>query len=141
MDKKMRKFLNNISAKRNIGKSVVLALTVLFFILAIGACAGENPAKEASAKGMVRMLDLGSETCKPCKMMAPILVKLEKQYAGKAVIQFTDILKDREMVQRYRIQVMPTQIFFDREGNEVYRHMGFMSEADIIQQLEKMGVK
>jgi len=93
------------------------------------------------AKGTVTMIDLGAKACVPCKMMAPIMEKMEKKYAGKAVIHFYDVWKDREPAARFRIRVIPTQIFFNMEGKEVYRHEGFMSESDIVGQLTKMGVK
>jgi thioredoxin 1 len=92
------------------------------------------------AKGMITMLDIGKGKCIPCKMMAPVLEKLKKEYDGKASIVFIDISKDVGPAVKYGIRAIPTQIFFNEEGNEVYRHVGFMSENDIIQQLEKMGV-
>jgi len=91
-------------------------------------------------KGMVTMVDLGADSCIPCKMMAPIIEKLEKNYRGKAAIVFIDVWKDKEPAKRFGIRAIPTQIFFDKEGKEVYRHTGFMGEADIVSQLKKMGV-
>jgi len=98
-------------------------------------------AKEIPAKGMVTMVDLGAKKCVPCKMMAPVMEKVEKDYQGKALIHFFDVWEDREPAMRFRIRAIPTQIFFDKETKEVYRHEGFMSEADIVSQLTKMGVK
>jgi thioredoxin 1 len=91
-------------------------------------------------KGMVTMVDLGADSCIPCKMMAPIIKKLEKTYRGKAAIVFIDVWKDKDQAKRFGIRAIPTQIFFDKEGNEVYRHTGFMGEADIVGRLKKMGV-
>ena len=73
-------------------------------------------------------------------MMAPILEKLKEKYEGKAAIIFIDILKDPELAKPFEIWVMPTQIFFDKEGREVFRHEGFLSEEAIVSQLKKMGV-
>jgi thioredoxin 1 len=92
------------------------------------------------AKGIVTMIDLGAKKCIPCKMMAPILEKMEEMYQGKAVIAFIDVWEHREQAQRFGIRAIPTQIFFNKEGKEVYRHAGFMSEKDIKSQLDKMGV-
>jgi thioredoxin 1 len=114
-------------------------------------CSTENePAETTSApaqavgavpvQGMVTMVDLGADSCVPCKMMAPILEKLEKAYRGKAAIVFIDVWKDKEPARRFGIRAIPTQIFFDKNGKEVHRHVGFMGEADIISQLKKMGV-
>jgi thioredoxin 1 len=92
-------------------------------------------------KGMVTMIDLGAEKCIPCKMMAPIMVKIEKVYSGKADIVFIDVWKNRDQASRFGIRGIPTQIFFDRNGEEVYRHSGFLGEEQIIKQLKKMGVE
>ena len=91
-------------------------------------------------KGMVTMIDLGAKKCIPCKMMAPILVKLEKEYKGKAAIVFIDVWENKAPAKRFNIRGIPTQIFFDKNGKEVYRHIGFFDEKSIIAQLTKMGV-
>jgi len=90
--------------------------------------------------GMVTMIDLGAKTCIPCKMMAPIMEKMEKVYRGKAAIVFIDVWENKEQAGRFGIRLIPTQIFFDRERKEVSRHEGFMSEEAITAQLKKMGV-
>lgn len=92
-------------------------------------------------KGMVTMVDLGAKKCIPCKMMAPILAKLEKAYAGKAAIVFIDVWENKEAGQKFGISAIPTQIFFDADGKEITRHTGFFSEEEIVAQLAKMGVK
>jgi thioredoxin 1 len=92
-------------------------------------------------KGMVTMIDLGATECVPCKMMAPIMEKMEKKYHGKAAIVFIDVWKNRDQVARFGIRAIPTQIFYDANGREVSRHLGFMSEAAIVDQLIKMGVE
>lgn len=99
-----------------------------------------QPAGTVPVKGMVTMVDLGADSCIPCKMMAPIIEKLEKAYRGKAAIVFIDVWKNKDQAKRFGIRAIPTQIFFDKEGDEVYRHTGFMGEADIVGQLKKMGV-
>ena len=86
------------------------------------------------------MIDLGAKKCIPCKMMAPILEKLTPLYKDRAEIVFIDVWQHREQAGRFGIRAIPTQIFFDANGTETYRHMGFMGEADIIGQLKKMGV-
>ncbi len=97
--------------------------------------------KDVPVKGMVTMIDLGATSCLPCKLMAPIMKKLENQYREKAAIVFIDVWKHRDQAKRFSIRTIPTQIFFDKEGRELYRHEGFMSEAAIVRQLKEMGVK
>jgi len=134
----MTRLLSRISIKKNICVSV-LTLAVALFIFSTAAIAEKND--NIPAKGTVTMIDLGAKSCIPCKMMAPIMEKMEKKYAGKAVIHFYDVWEDREPAVRFGIRVIPTQIFFSMEAKEVYRHEGFMSEDDIVSQLTKMGVK
>ena len=74
-------------------------------------------------------------------MMAPILVKMEKQYENKATIVFIDVWKHNEQAKRFGIRAIPTQIFFNEDGKEIYRHVGFMDENAIVNQLKKMGVE
>jgi thioredoxin 1 len=96
---------------------------------------------DVPVKGMVTMIDLGADKCIPCKMMAPIMAKLEKVYEGRAVIVFIDVWKHNEQAKRFGIRAIPTQIFYNENGREVYRHVGFMDEKAIINQLKKMGIE
>jgi thioredoxin 1 len=98
-------------------------------------------ATEAPVKGMVTMIDLGAKACIPCKMMTPILEKLEKEYAGRAAVIFFDVWKDAAPAKRFGIRAIPTQIFFDKDGKEVHRHEGFMSEEEIVRRFKALGVK
>ena len=130
----------------NIGRRAAGIALALLAVAAswAGPAVGTARSQELShvpVKGMVTMVDLGAEKCVPCKMMAPILEKLKKAYEGKAAIIFIDVWKDSEPAHRYGIRAIPTQIFFDAGGKEVHRHVGFMSEKDITDQLTKMGVK
>lgn len=112
-----------------------------WLVFALPAILFASPPQEVPVKGMVTMVDLGAGECIPCKMMAPILAKLEKQYSGKAAVVFLDVWKDRAPAKRFGIRAIPTQIFFDKNGKEVYRHEGFLSEEEIVQRLKDMGAK
>ena len=119
--------------------SAVIAVIISIFVLGIVASSAEL--KNIPVKGMVTMVDLGAASCIPCKMMAPILDKLEKRYQGKAAVVFIDLRYNREAVQRFEVQAIPTQIFFDKNGREISRHIGFMGEEAIIARLKSMGVQ
>jgi thioredoxin 1 len=97
--------------------------------------------EQVPVKGMVTMVDLGATECIPCKAMAPILTKLKAAYSGRAAVVFIDVWKNPEQAPKFGIRAIPTQIFYDSSGKEVSRHIGFMSEAAIVEQLSQMGVK
>jgi thioredoxin 1 len=122
--------------------TIIIALIFPILLLIVGVSSSFSAElKSIPVKGMVTMVDLGAASCIPCKMMAPILDKLEKHYQGKAAVIFIDLRYEREAAQRFGIRAIPTQIFFDKVGKEVYRHVGFMSEAAIVTQFQSMGVK
>ncbi len=96
---------------------------------------------ELPVKGMVTMIDLGAHKCIPCKMMASIMEELEKEYKGKAAIVFIDVWQNPAEGKKYRIRSIPTQIFYDKDGKENYRHEGFFDRASIVAKLEELCVK
>ena len=121
--------------------TIILLLSALSTLLGpLVAIADAEKFSNVPVKGMVTMIDLGADKCVPCKMMAPIMAKLEKAYEGRAAIVFIDVWKHNEQAGRFGIRAIPTQIFYDETGREVYRHVGFMGEKEIVKQLGKMGV-
>jgi thioredoxin 1 len=108
---------------------------------AAGTIAAAEGVPQAPVPGKVTMVDLGAKSCIPCKMMAPIIEELEKEYKDKAAIVFIDVWENPGAGQKYGIKLIPTQIFYDAEGKEMSRHEGFMDKAAIVAELEKLGVK
>jgi len=90
-------------------------------------------------KVLPRLLDLGSKSCVPCKMMAPILEELQKEYKGKLQVEIIDVWEDQSAGDQYRIRVIPTQIFLDPSGKELFRHIGFISKEDILAKWKELG--
>ena len=115
------------------GFYLILSLTVL---LSVTAYAEEVP--EIPVKNMVTMVDLGADKCIPCKLMAPILDKLRSEYTEKAAILFIDVWQEPDQAKKFGISSIPTQIFYDKNGKEQSRHVGFMSEVDIKKQLDTL---
>ena len=90
--------------------------------------------------GLPRLVDLGADKCIPCKLMAPILEELKSEYAGKLQVDFFDVWKDPAAAEYYGVKVIPTQIFFDPDGRELFRHVGFYSKPDILKKWTELGV-
>lgn len=100
-----------------------------------------NPIDKARKSGKPTMVDLGADGCRPCDMMTPILESLRKDYAGKANVLFVHVRKEQVLAARYGVQSIPLQIFFDKDGKEVFRHVGFFPKDQITAKLAEMGVK
>jgi thioredoxin 1 len=99
----------------------------------------EIPTREGSGEAIPTLLDLGADKCVPCKMMAPILEELRETYAGQLDVGFIDVWKDPAPGKEYGIRVIPTQIFLDEHGAELFRHQGFMSREDILGKWLELG--
>lgn len=93
------------------------------------------------AKPIPRLVDLGARKCIPCKAMAPILEQLSTDYAGRLEVKFIDVWQTPEEAQTYRIQMIPTQIFYAADGRELARHEGFISREDILAAWKQLGVE
>jgi thioredoxin 1 len=101
----------------------------------------DNPVDQARGSGKPSMIDFGAHGCGPCDMMTPILETLSKKYADKAHIVFVPVREQQLLASRYGIQSIPTQIFYDAQGNEVFRHTGFLPQDQIEAKLAKYGVQ
>ena len=102
---------------------------------------GQGSSKKAEVTAnLPRLVDLGADKCIPCKMMAPILEELSVEYKGKLQVVFIDVWKNPQEGPKYKIRVIPTQIFFDADGKELFRHEGFFSKEDILAKWKKFGV-
>lgn len=72
--------------------------------------------EEIKAYGVPTVIDFGSDSCIPCKAMAPVLEKLNAEFQGKAAVQFMDVWVYTEGLEDFPVQLIPTQVFFTAEG-------------------------
>ncbi len=122
-------------------------LLVAALLLIAGNVEAELPSatpatiNQVLVSGKPTVIDLGARTCIPCKKMAPILEGLSKEYKGKANVLFIDVHDDNAAAERFKVRMIPTQVFFNAQGKEVKRHIGFMDKADIVKELKAAGLK
>jgi thioredoxin 1 len=96
--------------------------------------------QQLTGKGIPVLVDVGADTCIPCKLMAPILEELKEELKGKIQVQFLNLNKYPKCAEEYKISLMPTQIFYDASGKERFRHEGFFSKEDILAKWKELGV-
>jgi thioredoxin 1 len=87
-----------------------------------------------------RLVDLGAGKCIPCKMMKPILDDLKANYSDHFSTEFIDMWENPDAGKQYGIEVIPTQIFYNAEGKELFRHVGFYGKEDILVKWKELGV-
>ena len=95
---------------------------------------------ESPRASLPRLVELGADRCVPCKLMAPILEELRREYAGTLQIESVDVWKNPDAAKEYGIRVIPTQIFYDVSGKELFRHVGFLSKEDILAKWKDLGI-
>ncbi len=88
-------------------------------------------------------IELGSINCIPCKMMQPIMEEIEEEYKNQVKVVFYDVWtpEGRPYAQEYRIKVIPTQVFLDKDGNEYFRHEGFFPKKELVKILKQKSVE
>lgn len=95
----------------------------------------------SGSSGLPVLLVLGSEGCAPCRRMKPILKELKSKYAKKFEVKYIDVWKNRAAATEYGVRAIPTQIFYDSKGREVFRHVGFYSRNEILAVWRDIGIK
>ena len=125
--------------KQAVGFSLIVLLVAVTAVFSAGSPAKKDSGK-LQPKVLPRLVDLGSVKCIPCKMMAPILEELKSEYAGRMEVEFIDVFKNRSMSGKYGVRVIPTQIFIDSSGKELFRHEGFYSKEDMLSKWKELGV-
>ena len=128
-------------------------IIVVVLLLAVGAVIAlkENNKTDSESKApenttaqkpeaLPRLVDLGAGKCIPCKMMAPILEELKENYSGIFDVEFIDVRENPDAGKKYGIKIIPTQIFYDVSGKELFRHEGFFSKEDILAKWKEFGV-
>jgi thioredoxin 1 len=100
----------------------------------------KKPAAKINA-ALPKLLDLGASNCIPCKMMVSVLDELSKEYKSKLNVEFIDVWKNQAAGNAYKIQSIPTQIFFNAQGKEFYRHVGYFPKDEIVKVFTSHGIK
>lgn len=100
----------------------------------------EDDFKKALTSGKPVLVDFGSNSCIPCRQMRPILNEIKKDYSEKASVLLINIYKHEDLAKQYKIQLIPTLVFFDAKGKEVFRHMGAWDKNNIVSKLKEIGM-
>ena len=116
----------------------------LVLLLALSACNQAESVTIAESgptidQNLPKLVDVGADKCIPCIKMAPILDQLREDYIGQLEVVFVDVWKYRDEAAKYRVQMIPTQIFYAADGSELYRHTGFYGREDILGKWRELG--
>ncbi|MDP2561008.1 thioredoxin TrxA [Psychrobium sp. 1_MG-2023] len=82
------------------------------------------------------IVDFWAEWCGPCKMIAPILEEVAKEYADKVTIGKLNVDQNTETAPKYGIRGIPTLLLF-KDGNVVATKVGALSKTQLIEFIDE----
>ncbi len=96
----------------------------------------------ATPQHKVTFIDLGSEYCIPCQKMVPVMDSIKSLYPNDVKVIFYNVStkEGRPFAEKYHIEMIPTQIFLDKNGMEYFRHQGYFPIKEVVKILKKKGV-
>jgi thioredoxin 1 len=91
-----------------------------------------------AAPGKPALYDFGRGMCIPCIEMEKILGSIKGQYGNQIEVRMIMAEKDEGMFREYKIMLIPTQVFLDASGKEVFRHIGLYPENELVAKLKEL---
>ena len=126
---------------------ILLLLLVASLVLSVACSRGDSsdwvgatPLEQALSNGKPTVAEFGAATCIPCKRMKPVLEEIVAEYGDKLNLSFIDVRNNTNLTTKYKISLIPTQVFFDSGGQEVTRHVGYWPKEDVLAHLQELGL-
>jgi thioredoxin len=126
----------------SIPKKSIILIIIAVLCIAIPNAFGKEESN--ATKGIkVTFIELGSVRCIPCKKMMPIIEEIKKEFKGQVKVVFHDVWtkEGKPFAGKYKIRLIPTQVFLDENNKEYFRHEGFFPKDELIKVLKQKGVK
>jgi thioredoxin 1 len=122
-------------------KSIIIVGFILLF--AVTSCQNKTKPVAKVEKPLVTFIELGSVRCIPCQKMQSVMKSVETKFGPQVKVVFYDVWTEagKPYAKTYKINLIPTQVFLDKNGKEYFRHEGYFPEEDLIKILNKQGVK
>ncbi|MEJ2090770.1 MAG: thioredoxin family protein [Syntrophobacterales bacterium] len=111
---------------------VGLGLTTLVLISPLVLASAATPA------GKPTIYEFGRKLCPVCGKNAQVLKDVEAKYRGQIILRFFYVDTDEPLFREYGVTFVPTQVFLDASGKEVFRQEGPTSQKELIAKLKEL---
>ena len=110
-----------------------------------GLIAKAPPAAEVAASpstptaGLPRMVEIGSDSCATCIAMQQVVADLRTHHVGRLEVVSINLRQYPEQVKVWKVKFIPTQVFLDGQGRELYRHVGYLPRPAVEERFAALG--
>ncbi len=119
--------------------AIILTLATLL-VAATGSHAADPLGEAARKAGRPLVADFGQNLCKQCVLQSEAMDKFRNAVGDRIDTRFVHVVKEAELTAPYKIVLIPTLIFYDRTGKEVFRQVGYMPFEDMMSKAGKLGL-
>jgi len=113
-----------------------LAIILLLGVLLLGLAAPALAQPPAGA--LPEILEFDRKFCPVCKQSEAIIQAVQAKFPGQFTVRRLYIDEDESLFRRYRVAIVPTQIFLDASGREVFRHEGLFPQEKLLAKLREL---
>jgi thiol-disulfide isomerase/thioredoxin len=130
-----------MTGNRSIRLSLLTLLLPALLATTAAMAADDEPATLARSAGKPVIADFGLGFCVQCKKQRATLEEVRKAFGDKIIVRMVNVSKEGRLVERYKVEMIPTLVFFDASGQVTFRKVGPLGFKEISGQLSRMGVK
>ena len=105
--------------------------------MSIGHVSDKNFKEEVLKAELPVLVDFFAEWCGPCKMVAPVIEDVAKEYSGKIKVVKVDVDEAGSTASDYGVMSVPTIMIF-KAGKVVSQSVGAMSKPEIKKKLAEV---
>ena len=90
-----------------------------------------------STNGLPVLVAFSADWCPPCQQLKPIFQSLKNEFAGKVDFITINVDSMPDLARKYKVENIPALIFISRDGEEMYRTIGYQEQSTIKSDIEK----
>jgi thioredoxin 1 len=123
-------------------KKLAAAILLIAFSLSVSAAPRSTKdipdLKTALKSGLPVVAEFGAGFCPACRKIKPIIQELAIEQDGKIVFLSLDINEYKDLAKQFKINLIPTIVFYDRNGKVKDKKIGFMSKKELLDTVRKL---
>lgn len=120
----------------------LLGVVFVALVMPLSALSSDTPVNRLvkAAISSIRPIvaDFGKGQCVQCNKQAEAIEVVESRLGDKVGFEFVHVVKEASLTGRYQIFMIPTLVFLDSSGEEVYRYVGLLEADELQKKIEEL---